>query len=381
MVSLGFTRDDLLGVVRPFAEATPLPRSAFVDPAVLDLEERALFASSWIPVAHEADLARPGDWVRAPLRGEHLIVVRGADLGIAALHAVCTHRGTLLEGGEAGHLETLRFRCPYHGFTYATDGALLEAPGARGDQPPPGLCRARVEVFAGVVFVNLDPAAPSLEESWGGGPPWLRRAKLWTLERARRSDHEVRANWKAIAGNFQESHHFPSVHPSLEGTTPWTSSSSVLESDAWLGGIMELAPGFETVSESGRRNERPFVAADEDRGRVLDALVLPLWLTSLQPDYLLTYRLAPLAVDRTLVVAEIHVHAGALAEGIDLEDVFAFWDRTNAEDRAICELQQRGLGARRFPASCYTASEDGLHAFERIVAERYLRALDAESPF
>ena len=60
------TRDDLLGVLRPFGEATPLPRAAFVDPAALDLEERAIFSSSWIPVAHEADLARPGDWVRAP---------------------------------------------------------------------------------------------------------------------------------------------------------------------------------------------------------------------------------------------------------------------------------------------------------------------------
>jgi Rieske 2Fe-2S family protein len=379
MVSVGFTRDDLLGVVRPFAEATPLPRSTFVDPAALDLEERALFASSWIPVAHEADLARPGDWVRAPVRGEHLIVLRGADLEIAALHAVCTHRGTLLCDGEGGHLDVLHLRCPYHGFTYATDGSLLSAPGARGPAPP-GLCRARVEVFAGVVFVNLATAGPSLDESWGGGPPWLRRAKLWTLERARRSDHEVRANWKVIAGNFQESHHFPSVHPSLEGKTPWASSSSVIESDAWLGGIMELASGFETVSETGRRSGRPFVADEEDRGRVLDALVFPLWLTSLQPDYLLTYRLAPLAVDRTLVVAEIHVHAGALAEGMDLEDVFAFWDRTNAEDRAICELQQRGLGARRFPDSCYTESEDGLHAFERLVASRYLRALDEEGP-
>lgn len=374
-----FGRGELLGVLRPFAEATPLPRAAFVDPRALDLEERVLFAGAWIPVAHEADVARPGDFVRAQLRGEHLIVLRGADLGIAALHAVCTHRGTLLCDGDAGRLESLRIRCPYHGFTYATDGTLLEAPGARGGEAPPGLLRARVETRAGVVFVNLDPQAAPLEESWRGGPPWLSRAALWPLERARRTDHEVRANWKVVAGNFQESHHFPSVHPSLEGKTPWGSSTSVVQSEAWLGGTMELAPGFESVSESGRRNGRPFVAAEEDRGRVLDALVFPLWLTSLQPDYLLTYRLAPLAVDRTLVVAEIHVHPGALARGVDLEDVFTFWDRTNAEDRAICELQQRGLGARRFPASSYTASEDGLHAFERIVAERYLEALDAEA--
>src|SRR5262245_61553463 len=126
-------RDELQGVLRPFGEATPLPRAAFVDPAVLELEERAILSSSWIPVAHEADLDRPGDWVKAPIRGEHLVVVRGADLGVAAVSAVCAHRGTLLCDGAEGHLDALQVRCPYHGWTYATDGSLLEAPGL-----PPG---------------------------------------------------------------------------------------------------------------------------------------------------------------------------------------------------------------------------------------------------
>ena len=373
------TRDELLSVLRPFGEATGLPPAAFVDPALLELEESAIFSRSWIPVAHEADLARPGDWVRAPLRNEHLVVVRNAELGIAALHAVCSHRGTLVCTGERGRWPALQVRCPYHGWTYATDGSLLDAPGGPRPGETPGLARARVETRGGVVFVNLDPDAAGLDESWQGGPPWLARAGL-ALERVSRADHEVRANWKVMVGNFQESHHFPSVHPGLEARTPWTGSSSVVQSDAWLGGIMDLAPGCETVSESGRRLGRPFVAAEEDRRRVHDAFVFPLWLTSLQPDYLLTYRLAPLAADRTLVVAEIHVHPGARAPGASLDGVIAFWDRTNAEDRAICELQQRGLGSRHAHAARYARSEDGLHAFERLVAARYLRALFGDAP-
>lgn len=369
-------KDELAAVLGPFGEATPLPRGAFVEPAALELEERALFASAWLPVAHEADLARPGDWVRAPLRGEELIVVRGADLGLAALSAVCSHRGTLLVDGERGQLPELRLRCPYHRWSYATDGALLECPGAADGPRPPGLVAARVASRAGVVFVNRDPDAPDLDASWGGGPPWLGRSKLFALERVSRADHEVRANWKVLVGNFQESHHFPSVHPGLEGRTPWARSSSVIESEAWLGGRMELSPGVETVSASGQRRGRPYVAADTDRGQVLDALVLPLWLTSLQPDYLLTYRLHPLAVDRTLVVAEVQVHQGARAAGADLDDVLAFWARTNAEDRAICERQQRGLAAARGAPLRYAASEDGLHAFERLVAARCLAALE-----
>jgi Rieske 2Fe-2S family protein len=375
MMPSAMTRDELLGVLRPFGEATPLPRAAFVDPACFELEQRTLFRSAWIPVAHTADLARPGDWVRAPLAGEHVVVVRGADLEIAALVAVCTHRGTLLCDGPRGQLPDLQVRCPYHAWTYATDGTLLSAPGAAPGALPPGLIRVRTEVRAGVIFVNLDPTASGLAESWDDGPPWLARAALFALARVHRSDHEVAANWKVLAGNFQESHHFPSVHPSLEGRTPWSRSGSLTEHPAWLGGVMELAPGFETVSESGRRQGRPFVAAEPDRGCVYDALVFPLWLTSLQPDYLLTYRLAPLAAERTLVVAEIHVHPGALAAGVDIDDVRTFWERTNAEDRAICERQQRGLQAGHAQPLRYARSEDGLHAFERRVAGCYLRAL------
>src|SRR5262245_1181965 len=128
-------REELEAVLAPFGAATPLPRAAFVDPAALELEERVIFGSAWLPVAHEADLARPGDWVRAPVRGEQLVVLRGADLGLAAVHAVCSHRGTPLCEGERGQARELRLRCPYHGWTYGTDGALLEAPGAAGPAP------------------------------------------------------------------------------------------------------------------------------------------------------------------------------------------------------------------------------------------------------
>jgi Rieske 2Fe-2S family protein len=369
------TRDDLLGVLRPFGEATPLPRAAFVDPDFLDLEEREIFASSWIPVAHEADLRRPGDWVRAPLRNQHVVVVRGADLGLAAWHAVCSHRGTLLCDGDDGQLRALEVRCPYHGWTYATDGALLLAPGTPEGAKPPGLARVQVATQGGVVFVNLEPDALGWRESWEGGPPWLTLPAWLFLVRLSRYIPAVRAIPKVLVGYFPESHHFPSVHPGLEARTPWVRSSSHIESEAWLGGVMDLSPGCETVSASGRRCGRPFVAAEQDRRRVHDAYVFPLWLTSLQPDYLLTYRLAAQAVDRTLVVAEIHMHPGAQASGVDKDDVVSFWARTNAEDRAICELQQRGLESRRASPSVYATSEDGLHAFERLIAARYLRAL------
>jgi Rieske 2Fe-2S family protein len=223
-----------------------------------------------------------------------------------------------------------------------------------------------------------------LGEAAGAGPslpPWLLRAHLGAVRRVHLATHVVAANWKLLVGNFQEAHHFPRVHPGLEQRTPFCTSASVIpEHDDWLGGTMELSPGLETVSGSGLRDDRPFLASAEDRGRVHDAWVAPNLLTSLQPDYLLTYRLEPEAVDRTRIVFAIDVHAGvtedAVAAGVD--DLIRFWSTTNAEDRAICEAQQRGLAAAAddYQAGPYAESEDGVHAFERAVARAYL-ALEA----
>jgi Rieske 2Fe-2S family protein len=367
---------ELRGVIEPFERARPLPRWAYVEADVFEREKTNVFATHPIPIAHVADLKRPGEWVRAPISGEHVILVRGADLEIVGLHALCKHRGTLLCEGERGRFERLEIACPYHGFTYATDGRLLRAP-----SPPLGVIRDnvsldRIEVSTSPVGVVFATIAPLSERRGVAMPPWVERIKLGSLVRARTSEHEVRANWKTIVGNFQESHHFPLVHPSLEARTPWKRSTSVTHGDWWLGGEMELVENVETVSESGKLSGRALISDAEDARHILDALVFPLFLMSLQPDYLLTYRLAPIAVNRTLVVSEIHVHERSLAKGVDLDDVFQFWDRTNAEDRRICELQQRGLESSHASPGFYAESEDGLHAFEAMVA----RALLAGGP-
>jgi phenylpropionate dioxygenase-like ring-hydroxylating dioxygenase large terminal subunit len=101
----------------------------------------------------------------------------------------------------------------------------------------------------------------------------------------------------------------------------------------------------------------------------------PALLLSLQPDYLLTYRLTPAAPAETRVVFDIHFHPSAFVADFDPEDVYAFWDRVNAEDRAICERQQASMPSRGRSPGRYTSVEDGVHAFDRLVARCYAAAL------
>ena len=123
---------------------------------------------------------------------------------------------------------------------------------------------------------------------------------------------------------------------------------------------------------------RPCIVPVEQRRRVADALAFPVLLTSLQPDYLLTYHLSPRGPRRTGVVAKTYFHAGAFSPALEAEDVFRFWDRVNAEDRAICERQQQGVGSRAFGAAVYSLVEEGVLAFDQRVARVYLDAVRAE---
>jgi Rieske 2Fe-2S family protein len=295
------------------------------------------------------------------------------DLELRAFYNVCRHRGLLLV--EAPRGRSLELTCGYHGWTYELAGALRVAP----YMPPSfrrdchGLAPVRLGVLHGFVFVCLDPEAPALGDALSGAPEWLKQPQLLHLRLGRSRSDDVAANWKLLVENFQESQHFGSVHPGLQRQTPSASAASWNGGKSWLGGLMDLAPGLRTVATPGGA-QRPFIVPEPERQRVADALAFPALLTSLQPDYLLTYQLEPMSAQLTRVTANIYFHAAAFAPELDAQDVFDFWDRVNAEDRQICERQQLGVSSRSFQRAVYSLVEEGTHAFDQWVARQYLEA-------
>lgn len=365
-------------MLAPLDRASSLPAACYFDPEVFALERAAIFERAWLCAGRDDELAAPGAWRCEPLTDEGILLVRGADLACRGFYNVCRHRASPLVAGAAGRAAEIR--CPYHGWTYELSGALREAPGTEGIEgfarEEQGLSPVRAGAWKGFSFVSLDPAAPPLEEHLSTPPPRLARAGLDHLRLGRRVEYTTAANWKLCVENFQESHHFPGVHPGLERLTPAARAESVLSDGPWLGGVMDLAGGAETVSLDGRLHGRPLLAGtrDDERRQVFDALLFPTLLLSLQPDYLLTYRLIPTAPAETRVIADIHFHPAAFIEGFDPVEVFTFWDRVNAEDRWICERQQIGVRSRGYAPGRFARVEDGVHAFDRLVARRYLEA-------
>ena len=111
----------------------------------------------WHPVALASEVTD----IPLALRvlGEDLVLFRSLDAEYGLLHRRCAHRGASLEYGKC---ENRGLRCCYHGWLYAADGTLLEAPGEPPDSPLPSKVRQGaypVEVVAGIVFAYLGPAA------------------------------------------------------------------------------------------------------------------------------------------------------------------------------------------------------------------------------
>jgi Rieske 2Fe-2S family protein len=174
--------------------------------------------------------------------------------------------------------------------------------------------------------------------------------------------------------NFAEAYHFGPVHPQLQRVTPSHRAESLLSMGPWQGGWMPVRDGAETVSTDGKRHGRPLLRKSGAHATgALDYVLFPNLFLSLQPDYLLAYRLSPSAHDETRVTFDVLFDPGASSEGrVDAPDVYDFWKVTNAQDFAICEQQQRGIASPGFVPGRYMPAEEGVHEFDKIVAQRFL---------
>ncbi|WP_439811077.1 Rieske 2Fe-2S domain-containing protein [Bordetella bronchiseptica] len=110
-----------------------------------------------------------------PIRilGEDLVAFRDLSGQVSVMHRHCAHRGASLEYGVIQHHG---IRCCYHGFHYAIDGTLLEAPTEpdKGAKLCKTVCQGAYPAFErnGLVFAYMGPPEhrPPFEE-WDSFAP------------------------------------------------------------------------------------------------------------------------------------------------------------------------------------------------------------------
>jgi glycine betaine catabolism A len=366
----------------PLERATQLPGAAFTDPNVLAWEIEEVFQRSWICAGHVDQVNERGSFVMVEIGGESVLVV-GDDQGVPrAFINSCRHRGSRIVDTPEGSVP--RLQCPYHAWSYDFDGMLMNAPFTEELEDFDGGCfglkPVRLAVIEGLVLVDLSGEAPSPAEHVGELATHLARYRTGELRRAQRITYEVAANWKAIAENYSECLHCPGVHPELNRLSHYLSGDALTGPGAWCGGSMTLADSAETMAVGGGQAHRPPIAGltEADRRSVLYFLLFPNTLVSLHPDYVMLHTLWPREPNRTDVVCEWFFEPATMrARGFDASDAVTFWDQVNREDWNVCRLAQLGMSSRHYEPGRYTSREGDVHAFDVMVADRYLEALSA----
>lgn len=373
--------------LEPVERATMLPPGAFADPAVFDWELDNIFRG-WVCAGHVSAVDEPGKFVMRELGGDSVVIVGGEDGTPRAFLNVCRHRGARIVEETEGKVRK-RLRCPYHSWSYDLDGRLRAAPHMDEvedfDLSCWGLMAVRLAVRGGLVLIDLSGDAPDVDEHVGDLLEHLGRYRLAGLERAAEVGYDVAANWKGISENYNECLHCPKVHPELNALSDYMSGEEVSGEGAWCGGSMTLREGATTMAfaNNGHSGGRPPIEGlgDADINNVLYFALFPNALVSLHPDYVMLHTLWPRAADRTEVICEWYFEPRTIAGAdFDPSDAIGFWDTVNKQDWYVCELTQKGVRTRGYTAGRYSAEEFDVHAFDLMVADRYMDALRAESP-
>jgi Rieske 2Fe-2S family protein len=359
-------------------EARTLPARFYTDPELFARELRAIHHDMWLHAGRTDQLAEPGSYFLVRFAGVNVIVLRDDSGGVAAFHNTCRHRGTLLCKADSGRLPG-SFQCSYHAWTYGLDGRLRSAPlmekvsGFREqDHSLGGVATA---VWDGHVFVSLSekplPFADHLAGLDEKFAPW----GMDNLRRAARRSYQLKANWKLVIQNYSECIHCPIAHPLLNKQSHYMSGDNEPPRPTYLGGSMELREGVKTLSLDGQTPREPLPGLSaEDRRRIYYYALLPNLLLNLHPDYMLTFQIWPLAVDRTEVVCEWHFHPDELAKpAFDPKDAVEFWDLTNKQDWELCDMAQQGISTLGYRPGPYSNREELLMGLDRFVLERLAR--------
>ena len=204
-----------------------ISREIFVSEAVFREELEKVFTRAWLFVGHESQIPNPGDFFSSRMGEESVILVRDKAGEIHVFLNSCRHRGMKVCRYDSGN--TSLFTCPYHSWTYTTDGKIRGIPLYKAlydgvlDRDQWSLIEvAKLANYKGTIWATWDPEAPDFETYLGDAKLHLDQAL--DCRDGRPGGSEVigvhkwvfPANWKYAAENFLgDTYHNPS-HRSVD---------------------------------------------------------------------------------------------------------------------------------------------------------------------
>lgn len=343
-----------------------LPADWYTNPAILKLEQDAIFNTTWQYVGITHDLQNPGDYLTCQRGNVPIVVLRDADHQLRAFVNVCRHRMAEVAQGTG---QQMTLQCPYHGWTYNLDGSLRAAPRcdreSSFDPVHLGLIPVRVETWEFFVFINLHPDAEPLAACLGVIPEVLAKSGIdfSTLKRHKRTEFDMSANWKIVAENYLECYHCPVAHPGF--TQLFTVDPACHRTKVQNYALTAQVP-LQSAVQNGQISS-PY----DVQGTVKDGLFTMLWpnfTCDILPgrSNLLVNWFIPVSPQRTYGVFEYFFE-----EEVDPQfktEFTEFLDEVGQEDVALVESVQRGMASGMVPhGQLILESERLVQYFQKLV--------------
>ncbi|CUH89480.1 2-halobenzoate 1,2-dioxygenase large subunit [Phaeobacter sp. CECT 5382] len=206
-------------------------RDTYIDAEIYALEMKHLFANTWVFVGHDSQTPAKGDYITTQIGDQPVIMVRHTDNEIHVLLNRCPHKGTKIAIDRSGNTGKF-FRCPYHAWSFKTNGCLLAIPLKKGyadtdfseSEASHGMLPVgAVQNHRGFVFARLAATGISFDDYFGESLSSLDNM----VDRAPEGRLEVagpplrymhKCNWKMLVDNQTDTCHPMVAHESSAGT-------------------------------------------------------------------------------------------------------------------------------------------------------------------
>lgn len=348
-----------------------MPARFYVSADIYDMEKEAIFYKTWHYAGHVSQVVEQRSYFTTKIHEQNVFVTRGQDDEIRAFYNVCAHRGhELLEG--AGRKSVIT--CPYHAWAFDFEGNLVNA---RNSENVAGFNKCdfslkpvRMEIFCGMIMINLDPDATPFAEQFDGLEDEIRQymPSVDTLEFAQRDTFDVASNWKVLVDNFLECYHCAPAHKDFVDLVDMNSYRTITHK--------RYSSQCAAAPRTTMSNAFSFEKGDVDFGYA-GFFVWPNFTIWIYPGEanLSVLQMNPTAPTQTLEYQDWFTKGGMLSpqlkEAADYQK-----DILQPEDIGLCESVQRGLASKAYNQGRFIVdhgktelSEHAVHHFQSMVVE------------
>lgn len=377
-------------VNKPISQAHGLPNECYTSKEYTLIERKKLFEDKWTVIGTASSLSKIGDVKPFDLLGLPLLIIRNKKNKIKVFHNVCSHRGVKLVN-KAGNIRNV-IRCPYHSWSYTSDGELVATPHIGGmnkhqsskfEKSKSNLKEIKSYVWLDLIIINISGNQIPFEKYIK--PLDKRWSKFWKNKDRKLIKHandfgyfklKAKCNWKFAIENYCESYHLPWIHPGLN-------EYSKIDDHYHIQGLPNRFAGQGTINYNPKFNGKEklpcFPNWPKNKENIAEYIALfPNVMLGIHKDHYYAYWLEPIDHENTLEHMEIYYVGEKAAKSGKFKSLrkqnHKLWEDIQKEDVDIIQRMQIGRNSNAYNGGNFSPDMDNpTHQFHKWVSTNIVK--------